>query len=475
MDFTDLLYKGMTREQVIRSKTTDPQRRSFLSNARGGKVELTSEQCQELCKLCNNLAYFPGAEARIRQYRITDETVDRYGDIVRAQGITFVNYRKNPVVQFAHDYSQPPVGNAIKIWYDQDVKCVMAWALFFDHSLDPTGRADLIFRLVNANAMNACSLGFIPQTYNDPASDDERRKLGLGKYGVEYLTSDLTEFSPVPVPANPKALQEAYVKQYREDLRKTLQTGLFTKRDVDVLRKFPDYGSAVIDTFIRELDARKQVLRAEPQEEEPILEPIPPASDKNKKALEGEALEQALVNFFRLNPDPSDEQVHKWAEELKLDPSTVEQAAYELATDFSFMKQEWEMETPDATALAEGIKVEFEHTIDEGEESQEIAALIATAHINEDEEYYEKLVEMESGEKAAPALSIDISGITKEITLFNDQMKAVSVEVREALSQLRRDLDEVLATARKAAALVEQKAEIRQLYDVMGVRPPRRG
>src|SRR6201995_6135940 len=45
----------------------------------------------------------------------SDETVDRYGDIIRASGWQLDNFRKNPVLLFAHDSRQPPVGQVPSI------------------------------------------------------------------------------------------------------------------------------------------------------------------------------------------------------------------------------------------------------------------------------------------------------------------------------------------------------------------------
>ena len=35
----------------------------------------------------------------------SDESVDRYGDIIRASGWQLDNFRKNPVLLFAHDFA----------------------------------------------------------------------------------------------------------------------------------------------------------------------------------------------------------------------------------------------------------------------------------------------------------------------------------------------------------------------------------
>lgn len=490
MDFTDRLYAGMSRADVIAAKTNprEKQVRSFATYNSGGKVVISAEECKALCKACNDLKYWEGAENRIRQYRITDDTVDRYGDIVRAFGILLANYKKNPVVQFAHDYSQPPIGNAIKIWYDDMEKAVYAWAMFFDLSIDTTGRSDLIFRMASANAMNACSIGFIPIQYNDPSSEMERKRIGLGKYGVEYVQSDLTEFSPVPVPANPKALQNSFVSQCRKGLQASLRSGLFTKQDADIMRKYgANYSSAVIDMFIKELDANKQVL----------LETVPETKNKgeenneaeNENEREGkdtseESIEKEIIAFLRANPEPEDEEVHALAEKIGVEVDEVEEVFYKLAAGYAKMKQKFDYTVSvDEAKLAAGTTVELEHMIDNSDESMDVAECIAYAHLVEDENYYEKLVSIESEKgidkyKINMVAHMDTSAIQNELNELSKNVKSefeqLTQTVRESLGHIHREADAALDTARKAAALVEQRVSEKRLYDALGLQTSRK-
>lgn len=252
------LYGTDDTEAILHAKETDKQVRAF-AGGNGGKVELSVDEIKSLLKKANNAKYYAGDEHRVREYVVTNETVDRYGDIVRAKGVSLANYAKNPVVQFAHDYEQPPVGLSIKTWYDKDNKCIRSWVVFNCNEADPSGRSDLIFRLVESNRMRACSIGFMPIETRRPKNDEERAELGLGQFGIEFIKSDMMEFSPCPVPANPDALNSNFVKSYNEEFIKTLRSGLFTKKDVDVLRAYPLFGEDAIDAFIKELDARSAV------------------------------------------------------------------------------------------------------------------------------------------------------------------------------------------------------------------------
>jgi len=248
----ELLYGTTDADQIVKVKTAEPQKRAFAGGA--GKVTLTEAECRKLCRNTNDLEFLSGYENRVRQYTITDETVDRYGDIVRAKGAVLDNFKKNPVLQFAHNYEQPPVGNAIKVWHDKETNAVKAWGLFFDDRMDKSGRSDMIFRLVSANAMRACSIGFMPMEFVVPKSAEEASAMGLGKYGIDFTKWDLMEFSPCPVPANPSALQDSIRNDFQAaKFAKTLRDGNFTARDVSLLKEYPLFDQEVLDLFVKEL------------------------------------------------------------------------------------------------------------------------------------------------------------------------------------------------------------------------------
>jgi len=260
---------------VAKCNPKDVQRRAF--NGGAGSVTLTADECKKLCKACNGFEYLDGYEHRVIQYRVSDETVDRYGDIVRAKGATLGNYRNNPVVQFAHDYSQPNVGVSVKTWYAKDDACVYAWALYFDDRIDPTGRSDLIHRLAKANAMRACSVGFYPIATRRPDSE-ERQKLGMSDYGVVYETWDMMEFSPCPVPANPNALRDDVQDEMRDGFKRALRSGLFVPRDAKLLSdNAMGLDSVTLDDITREIAPVSVVVSKDVNE--PEGEPVATIKD----------------------------------------------------------------------------------------------------------------------------------------------------------------------------------------------------
>ncbi|KKL91116.1 hypothetical protein LCGC14_1897910, partial [marine sediment metagenome] len=145
----------------------------------------------------------PGKDdTRVRRFRISTETQDRQGDIIRSKGIVLKNFRKNPVVLFAHDSRMPPIGKSPKITLGDGV--VDADVDFFD--LETYEFADTIFRIVEAGGLKATSVGFMPLKYERMEEDADDNIAGT-PYGIDFKKIDLLEFSIVPVPANPEAVR----------------------------------------------------------------------------------------------------------------------------------------------------------------------------------------------------------------------------------------------------------------------------
>ena len=193
------------RINQMKTKEIDKKTKVF-SAKKPSRVQITPERCKTLCERAG-IEYLEGYENRVIEHVITDETVDRAGDIVRAKGVDWKNYLKNPVILFAHDSYNFPVGNSIRIKYEDE--SVKSWGLYFDERIDSSGRSDLVFRFVASGAMSGCSVGFIPMEIYDPSDPKERKRLGLGEYGIEIKKSELLEYSICSIPCNPNALQNS--------------------------------------------------------------------------------------------------------------------------------------------------------------------------------------------------------------------------------------------------------------------------
>jgi HK97 family phage prohead protease len=152
--------------------------------------------------------YKPGTFVRLSEeggkrsmrFVASDESVDRYGDIIRASGWQLDNFRKNPVLLFAHDSRSPAIGGVPNI-------AVEGTQLMADVELDDNPdnvTANVVWGLLQQGYMRATSVGFAPTGKINSLVDE-----GGHWTGYEFTSQELLELSVVPVPANPQALAVA--------------------------------------------------------------------------------------------------------------------------------------------------------------------------------------------------------------------------------------------------------------------------
>ncbi len=138
-----------------------------------------------------------------RQYEFTASTadMDRDGEVIDVSGWDLKNFKKNPVIMFAHAYNTLPIGKATKIG-------VKDGKLMDVVEFPPEGTyefADTVARLVDAGYLKTQSVGFIPKKWEDGDFDEDDKK----KPRRTYTKQELLEISIVPVPSNPNALMNA--------------------------------------------------------------------------------------------------------------------------------------------------------------------------------------------------------------------------------------------------------------------------
>lgn len=225
MKFLERTNEVMERQSRVYEKAITPK-----------PVKMSAEQCKTLCD-ARGIQYLPGYESRVLQYTITNEAVDRYGDIVKAGGADFKNFRNNPVMCLIHDSQTFPVGNSIREWKDSGTS-IKAWGLFLDDRVDKTGTADTTFRFASSGFMKGVSIGFIPKKIHDP-DDEERSQKGMSQRGVIFEKWELLEWSPCPIPANPEALTNSFDKSIldRKTVDKAKKLDLFDQKTIEVLEK----------------------------------------------------------------------------------------------------------------------------------------------------------------------------------------------------------------------------------------------
>src|SRR5438045_6522850 len=102
--------------------------------------------------------------APVVDIRVSDETLDRYGEIIIASGWRLENYRKNPVIQNAHQYGDImfTIGRALRTEVVGS-ELIQRWQ--FAVEVNPVAR--IAYGLYRGGFLNTASVGFIPLRWED--------------------------------------------------------------------------------------------------------------------------------------------------------------------------------------------------------------------------------------------------------------------------------------------------------------------
>ena len=143
--------------------------------------------------------------------------LSRDGVSVDIDGMDFSNYRKNPVVLFAHDYSGRtessglPIGRTVGLDRTPDGRIRADFEFL---SGDPF--ADRVRNAWNRGFLRAASIGW---------KAIEARPNDRGR-GLRIVKSELIEWSIVAVPADPDALRSAYTRVMKALIDETAPSSL---------------------------------------------------------------------------------------------------------------------------------------------------------------------------------------------------------------------------------------------------------
>ena len=129
---------------------------------------------------------------------ISTEALDRDDDVISLDGWELENYKKNPVVLWAHDYSKLPVAKSVGLSIS-DGK-LLSIDRFTPQEINPLGH--MVYQMVKGGFLRATSVGFKPLEY---VFNDEHK-------GYDFSKQEMMEHSIVPVPSNPEALVAASAK-----------------------------------------------------------------------------------------------------------------------------------------------------------------------------------------------------------------------------------------------------------------------
>jgi hypothetical protein len=152
----------------------------------------------------------PRNPERVIRFVASDDTVDRYNEVVLASGWDLADFVKNPVIMGFHNYQSWPLGTATAIG-------VVGNALLIDCEFDPPEvdeAADLAFRKIKHGTVKTGSVGFrgIEAITPDMGQLNPNVAEMFKRYPKArriFTKQSLLEFTICPLPANPNAMAAA--------------------------------------------------------------------------------------------------------------------------------------------------------------------------------------------------------------------------------------------------------------------------
>ncbi|MDP2946053.1 MAG: HK97 family phage prohead protease, partial [bacterium] len=184
----------------------------------------------------------------------SEESEDRFGDLISAAGWQLDGYKKNPVWMFAHDHSIAPIGTVPKIWIDgKQLLNAVKWD-------EPDEFARFIQGKYQRGIMRAVSVGFRALEF------EERSGNGGGRSGILFKKQELLEISAVPVPAHPHALAKALGNRKFSIIVPDVTPILPVKIVIDDVAEQAAIEDAkrvaAVGPVIKDMDAMKQAMAA---------------------------------------------------------------------------------------------------------------------------------------------------------------------------------------------------------------------
>jgi len=177
-------------------------------------------------------------------HTVNTKTLDRYGTVVLPKGADVTKFQQNPVVLWLHNMDETlpkiPIARCVQMDVQEDAIVVTTE---FNRN-DPL--AVKVFQAYKDGFLHAWSIGFIPQRFTEitPENQEEvNKQYGLslklstedfaaaGMWGLWVIHQwELLEYSAVPVPGNPDALN--YDAEEAAFTRELVTRGLVEEEEV---------------------------------------------------------------------------------------------------------------------------------------------------------------------------------------------------------------------------------------------------
>jgi HK97 family phage prohead protease len=150
----------------------------------------------------------------------SDDSVDRYNEVIDQSGWLLDNFRANPVIPDCHNYGSVAciLGKAVSCQVNDSGQLTNRVKFCLDNPLGA-----LCYKMAKGGFVNSQSVGFLPIEWQNGNGKDEPDRT--------YTKQELLEISMVVVPANPGAT-----------IGNALKSGAIVKADVravvDLLKQF---------------------------------------------------------------------------------------------------------------------------------------------------------------------------------------------------------------------------------------------
>lgn len=272
----DILKVLNSRKEVLKTSDSKLHFNKFVNQIRSDDTNILkfADNTSELIKSDDGLTS--------HTFRISSETPDRVGDIMRVKGCLphIKNYRNNPIVFFNHKQTEFPVAKAehpntkeLSVW----IKDNSLYATAYFHCL--TEESEKLYELIKLGYIRSTSIGFRPIKASLLRYERDDLKDGQFVFVREGLLMeewDLTEFSPVGVPCNPEAtdgLKSWLGKNFKDnEFYRELKSGI-PESNITVVPMFTPELNAAIDLAIKPIqDAINTAEENLKKKEDEVLE-----------------------------------------------------------------------------------------------------------------------------------------------------------------------------------------------------------
>lgn len=172
----------------------------------------------------------------IVEYVASDESIDSYGEVIRANGWRFDRFKKNAPFVDSHSYYNIAdlLGKVVDFKVDgKRLVETVQWAI----DVPSNSKARIGWEMTRAGYLRAVSVGFMPLRMVSKWDSDKAgwmaqlKELGLHEeQGVRavYIEQEQIELSAVIIPANPNALMQ---------VAKAYKAGCITEADLVALSR----------------------------------------------------------------------------------------------------------------------------------------------------------------------------------------------------------------------------------------------